>query len=158
MRRRFALTVAAVFAVTLVACGNGAEAPSSVRQVVSTTSFGMCVGYCATRLEITQGQAVLERTAHGGRGSHDLPPQRFTATLSDVEWQEIARLARDTKLDGLPDVIGCPDCADGGAESLTIVGPAGTKTVSFDHGAPIAQAQPLLDRVRALRAKMMPKS
>jgi hypothetical protein len=118
----------------------------------------MCVGYCSTRLEIAQGQAVLERTAHGGRGGQDLPPQRFTATLSDVEWQEIARLAEDTKLDGLPDVIGCPDCADGGAESLTIVGPKGSKSISFDHGAAIAQAQPLLDRVRALRAKMMPKS
>jgi hypothetical protein len=156
MRRRFGLAAAIAFALTSVACGSEAQAPS-VRQVVSTTSFGMCAGYCLTRLEISQGHAILERTAHGGRGAQDLPPQRITAALSESEWQEIARLAGDTKLDGLPAVIGCPDCADGGAESLSIVGPSGTKTISFEHGATIAQAKPLLDRLRAMRAKMMPK-
>jgi hypothetical protein len=41
--------------------------------------------------------------------------------------------------------------------SLTIVGAKGSKTITFDHGAAIAEAQPLIDRVRALRARMMPK-
>jgi hypothetical protein len=67
------------------------------------------------------------------------------------------RLAQEAKLDGLPAVIGCPDCADGGAESLTVIGTGGTKTISFDHGAAIKEAQPLLDRVRALRTRLMPK-
>ena len=155
---RCGFAAAVVVALSLAGCGNGTQASSSVRQVVSTTSFGMCVGYCSTRLEISEGQAVLERTAHGGRGGQDLPPQRYTAVLSEGEWQEIARLAQETKLDGLPAMIGCPDCADGGAESLTIVGSGGTKTVSFNHGTAIKEAQPLLDRVRALRTRLIPKS
>jgi len=154
--RPISLAVAAFLALMVVACGS--QASPNVRQVVSTTSFGMCMGYCTTRLEISEGQAVLIRTARGGRGVSDLPDQRFTAALAPNEWQEIARLAENTKLDGLPDVIGCPDCADGGAESLTIVGAEGSKTISFDHGATIEQAQPLLERVRALRTRLMPKS
>jgi hypothetical protein len=158
MRRSSVFGWAAVVAVALIlpACGNGVQATAGVGRVVSTTSFGMCVGYCSTRLEISEGEAVLVRSARGGRGAPDLPDQRFTETLTQSEWHEIARLAAETKLDGLPSVIGCPDCADGGAESLTIEGPGGAKTITFEHGAAVEQAQSLLDRVRALRTKMLP--
>lgn len=156
MQRLFFL--AAALALAACAGAPAATAPSDVRQIVSTTSFGMCVGYCTTRLEISEGEAVLVRQARGGRGApENAPDQRFTATLSPSEWQEIARLAGETRLDGLPPVIGCPDCADGGAESLSIVGAGGQRSISFDHGADIAQAQALLDRVRALRERLTPE-
>jgi hypothetical protein len=64
---------------SLAACASApAPAPSEIRQIVSTTSFGMCVGYCTTRLEITEGQAVLIRDGRGGRGGAELPDQRYT--------------------------------------------------------------------------------
>jgi hypothetical protein len=151
------LGLAAVVALTLAGCGDGVGAPG-VHQVVSTTSFGMCVGYCSTKLEISEGQAVLTRTSRGGRGTQELPEQRFTQTLTHGEWLEITRLAAAAKFDGLPPVIGCPDCADGGAESLTVIGHTVPMTVSFEHGATVEQVQPLLDRVRAIRAKLTPKS
>ncbi|WP_135211008.1 hypothetical protein [Vitreimonas flagellata] len=139
---------------SLAACASApAPASSEIRQIVSTTSFGMCVGYCTTRLEISEGQAVLIRDGRGGRGGAQLPDQRFTATLTPAEWQELQRLAAATDLSGLPATIGCPDCADGGAESLSINGAAPT---TFDFGATINQAQPLLQRVRALRERLTP--
>jgi hypothetical protein len=157
MRRTAGFGLAAVIAALgLAACGGGGAAPSEVGRVVSTTSFGMCVGYCSTRLEISEGEAVLVRSARGGRGAPELPDQRFSAALGADEWAEIARLAAAAKLDGLPAVIGCPDCADGGAESLTIEGAGGAKTITFEHGAAIAEAQPLLDRVRGLRMALTP--
>lgn len=117
----------------------------------------MCVGYCSTRLEISEGHAVLIRQARGGRGApQDLPDQRFTQALTAEEWQDFARLAAAAELEDLPAVIGCPDCADGGAESLTIERADTARTITFDHGAAIAEAQPLMDRVRALRARMAP--
>jgi hypothetical protein len=159
LSRRFALAAVVATALSLPACGNeGSSASPSIRQIVSTTSFGMCMGYCSTRLEISEGEAVLVRSARGGRGASDLPDQRFETTLSESEWQEIARLAENTNLDGLPPVIGCPDCADGGAESLTIVGATGAKEIKFNHGATIEQAQPLLERVRALRTNLTPQT
>ena len=139
----------------LSACVSNAPPPANVRQVVTTTSFGMCVGYCSTRLEISPAGAVLVRSARGGRGGANLPDQRFTAALTASEWEEIARLAANTSLTSLPDTIGCPDCADGGAESLTIVG-AQERTITFEHGATIAQAQPLLERMRAMRTRLTP--
>ncbi|MGH9419952.1 MAG: hypothetical protein ACRD3J_08265, partial [Thermoanaerobaculia bacterium] len=81
--------------------------------------------------------------------------QRFAAALSAGEWQEIAQLAADARIGALPDTIGCPDCADGGAESLTIAG-ATERTITFEHGARIEEVQPLLERVRALRTRLTP--
>ncbi|ANP47028.1 hypothetical protein [Candidatus Viadribacter manganicus] len=142
----------------LAACAN-APAPeaANVRQIVSTTSFGMCVGYCTTRLEISSGRAVLIREARGGRGGpQNLPEQRLATVLTPDEWDAIERLAADTDLSGLPAVIGCPDCADGGAESLVISADS-ERSVSFEYGAVIPQAAPLLERVRALRARLTPQ-
>lgn len=155
MKIRIGVAFAFAAALGLAACDGGTSAAGGVTQVVSTTSFGMCMGYCKTRLELTPGKAVLVREP-GGRGAPTLPVERKEEALSPQEWQEIARLAAEAKIDGLPDVIGCPDCADGGAESLTVVGPGRNKTVTFDHGAAMKEAQPLLDRVRAIRTRMTP--
>lgn len=147
-----------VFAALFVAACASAPTPpqGNVRQIVSTTSFGMCVGYCTTRLEISEGRAVLIREARGGRGGpQNLPAQRFATVLTPEEWDAIEGLAAGTNLSGLPPVIGCPDCADGGAESLTIEG-ATPQSISFEYGASVAQAVPLLERVRALRARLTP--
>lgn len=158
MISRVRFMILALAAAGLSACASGpATVPeSAVTQVVSTTSFGMCAGYCVTRLEITEHEAVLTRDGRSGRGGAPKPDQRFTTPISASEWQEIARLAAAVDMDALPDVIGCPDCADGGAEGLTIVRGGAEESVSFDHGANVAQAQPLLDRVRALRQRLMP--
>lgn len=153
MNLRSGLALAA--AVMLVGCA-GQSGAGDVRQVVSTTSFGMCMGYCKTRLELSQSGAVLVREPWGRGAASGLPVQRIEAPLSAPEWGEIARLAADARIDGLAETLGCPDCADGGAESLTIVDGDGAKTITFDFGAAIAEAQPLLDRVRAIREKMTP--
>jgi hypothetical protein len=153
---RFGFLAAGLLTLALAACTTSAPASSPVRQVVSTTSFGMCVGYCSTRLELSEAGAVLTRSSRGGRGGASLPDQRFEAELSAGEWQEISALAARTNLSGLPDTIGCPDCADGGAESLTIAG-ASERTITFEHGATIAEVQPLLERVRALRERLTPR-
>ncbi len=155
-KAKFGFLAAALF---LASCASTATpaAPANVSQIVSTTSFGMCVGYCTTRLEISQGQAVLIREARGGRGApQNLPAQRYAATLTQAEWSEFSRLAANARIAALPDVIGCPDCADGGAESLTITTASGSRHVSFEFGATIGEAGPLLDRVRALRARLTP--
>ncbi|MFZ2030121.1 MAG: hypothetical protein WAU68_07435 [Vitreimonas sp.] len=156
MTGRVGFLAAGALALALAACVTNPTTPQAqVRQVVSTTSFGMCVGYCSTRLEISESGAVLTRSARGGRGGAALPDQRFEEHLTAGEWREISQLAARANLSGLPDTIGCPDCADGGAESLTIAG-ASARTITFEHGARVEEAQPLLERVRALRTRLTP--
>jgi hypothetical protein len=156
---KFASLAALAFALTLSACASAAPQSAGVTRVVSTTSFGMCIGYCRTRLEITEGEAVLIREARGGRGAPDPAqiPQRYSTPLTPAEWQEIQRLAANVDFDALPETVGCPDCADGGAEGLTVEGPGGAESVSLEFRASIPQAQPLLDRVRALRERLTPE-
>lgn len=144
-------------AAVLAACASGGtDETGGVDRIASTTSFGMCIGYCKTSLDISEGEAVLKREAWGRGSGGELPPQRFSATLSPGEWRDLAELAAAARIDALPDVIGCPDCADGGAESLTIVVDGVSKTIAFDHGADIKEAGLLLERVRALRARLTP--
>jgi hypothetical protein len=154
--------IATIAAFALAACASPATpSPNSVTSVVSTTSFGMCAGFCVTRLTISRGEAVLIREARRGRGAGNYPAtptqQRFSVELTLSEWQEIQRLAAAADLAALPDVVGCPDCADGGAESLTIDGSGGPESVSFEYGATLPPAQALIDRVRALRAQLTPE-
>lgn len=146
--------------LVLASCASSAVPQQpDITRVVSTTSFGMCVGYCTTELEITEGQAVLTRLARGGRGAPDsLPPQRFSMQLTAAEWQEIQQLAALADFDALPDVVGCPDCADGGAEGLMVEDAEGAESVSLEFRANVREVQPLLTRVRAIRDRLMPAS
>jgi len=156
MTRIFASFLALAALTLATACNGGTGATSNVERIVSTTSFGMCMGYCRTTLEIKPGEAVLTREP-GGRGAPTLQPQRLTVKLTDAEWQQLATLAASVAYDGLPETIGCPDCADGGAESLAVTRSGNERKVAFDHGADIKQLQPLLTRVRELRTRLMPK-
>jgi hypothetical protein len=140
------------------ACQNVSTAPAAVTRITSTTSFGMCAGYCKTTLEITETEAVLISEKHGRGAGADLAPQRVSTPLTAEEWQDIvaAATASAAAFDTLPERIGCPDCADGGAESLSIVVLGQPMTVVFDYGASIEGVQPLLDRVRAIRLRLKP--
>jgi hypothetical protein len=58
------------------------------------------------------------------------------------------------QLEALPAVLGCPDCADAGAESLEVVATEWRKDVLFDYGAAVPALQPLLDKVRIVRRRL----
>ncbi|MCC7002591.1 MAG: hypothetical protein IT357_10590 [Gemmatimonadaceae bacterium] len=149
---------AALTLFVLASCQRVTTEPSAVTKITSTTSFGMCMGYCKTTLEITATEAVLIREAYGRGAGADLPLQRLTTPLSAQEWQDLAAAATAAAaaFDTLPERIGCPDCADGGAESLTLVGSGRDKSVEFEYGASLAGVQPLLEQVRALRLRLSP--
>jgi hypothetical protein len=113
MKLALNLGLAAIAALCLTACEGDAGKGSAVTKVASTTSFGMCMGYCKTTLEISANEAVLTREAWGRGAASGLPTQRFNVALSAQEWNDIAGAAAAAKIDGLPETIGCPDCADG---------------------------------------------
>ena len=141
-----------VLAVLLcaTACANPSR-PSEIVRVRATTSFGFCVGYCRTTLEISSSEVVFVK--EGWRGE---PPLRQTATLTPSEWNDLVRAVDRARLEALPNVIGCPDCADGGAESVDVLAANWSKAVTFDHGADLPSIRPLLDRVRAIRQRFEP--
>jgi hypothetical protein len=115
----------------------------------STTSFGFCWGYCRTTLDITPTEMVF--VEDGWRD--EVPVVRRTARVSSEEWQALLSAVDRSRIEPLPARIGCPDCADGGAESLEVVAGDWQKTVTFEYDAALPQLQPLLERVRVLRRR-----
>jgi hypothetical protein len=136
------------------------EKPKTSESIIvrSGTSFGMCYGYCVTELSViatlspavTGGKLIFSE--FGPRDTVKFPDRTQERTLTAAE---IACIQKNIDVDAfmkLDTVIGCPDCADGGAEWIEITKDGVTRRVTFDHGSSIPSIQPLLDRVRALRS------
>jgi hypothetical protein len=119
-------------------CDTGTD-PSDVSMVELVESFGFCppTSYCTTRLRVVGRQAVvtLESRANGVVETNRL--------LRDDEADAIARSAANTHFEGVGPVIGCPDCADGGAESLSVTAASQTSKVTFEYRASVAELEPL---------------
>ena len=56
-------------------------------------------------------------------------------------------------LQSYEDVIGCPDCADGGAEWIEVVTSDGSKKITFESGDSLDTIHPLIDRLRTLQTQ-----
>ena len=141
-------------ALTLAACSDD-DSPSgpsgSIATIRSTTSFGFCIGYCNTSLEITSAGMVFVEEPRTADPAY--PTKRTTAPITAAEWQALLDAVDRPKLEALPDTIGCPDCADGGAESLQVNGSDWQEKITFEYNKPVDGVQSLLDRVRALRQR-----
>lgn len=147
--RVFALSFAA-----LAACSIPPETPTDdgrTLRVEHGTSFGMCLGYCTTTLHVDADSTVLTLTP-GGRGDTSIPERRFAIATPPDRWAQIAAHAGSTAVDALPETIGCPDCADGGAEWIEVMDAGGTARVTYEHGAAVEPVAALQEALRALRA------
>ena len=134
----------------LAACGTGTQAaPSDPTVVRSTTSFGYCPAeaMCSTSLEVAGGVVTFIASSRAG------VQQRQTAVLPPNEWASLERRALEARFEGLAPVIGCPDCADGGAESVSVVSPGLSKKVTFDFGANVPPIATLVDSLREIRRR-----
>ncbi len=109
------------------------------------TSFGMCAGHCKNELTIQENHASLIRSSW----NNELKPIVCQVEITEEDWNALQQAADQEKLSALPDIIGCPDCADGGAEWVSIRTENGfQKKVTFEYAkspAPIAQ---LVERLR----------
>lgn len=140
--------------VTLFAAACGSPTgPSDPVAITHTVSFGFCLptAYCSSRLELSQGEAVLTYE------SRERAPVVQRRPLADAQWTRVSEALDETGLRALPDVVGCPDCADGGAESLRVAfGDGQTEAVTFEFGADVAGIQALVDVLREIRLSFDP--
>jgi hypothetical protein len=144
---RFALLLAASLLGTW-ACGSPSAPSAEPQSFSSTVSFGFCLpsSYCTSRLEIAAGRVVFTYE------SRERPPLRQSRELQPVEWRRLVAAVDAARLRSLPSVIGCPDCADGGAESLTVGFANGqSTTVTFEYNRDVPGIEPLVAQVRAIR-------
>ncbi len=89
---------------------------STIVQVSYGTSFGMCVGYCKHDMVLLPNQVTYTCSSW----NNSLEPVTQTESLSATSWNSIKTDFNENAFFDLPETIGCPDCADGGAEWLEI--------------------------------------
>ena len=93
-------------------CGTPTDPSNEPVSFTHTVSFGFCppTVYCSSRLEVSPQEAVL--TSRAAKAPH-----RQVRLPGAVHWTRVSGALDAAGLRALPDVVGCPDCADGGAES-----------------------------------------
>ena len=118
------------------------------------TSFGECMGYCQHELYLDEKAMVL---VVRGWDEDEYPEKRYQAEMDGDLWQRLVELAMADVEDlaGMGDVIGCPDCADGGSEWVKLSLSGRQEKVTFEFEAKLEPIAELLEVLRALRAEFL---
>lgn len=114
-RRNFALCMLiSMLSFALISCEEEHEDEGMI--VRYGTSFGECAGYCRQQLTISH-----ETTAYLKQSwDKSLPDVKFNVELSENAKESLFDAIDINSFTDLASVIGCPDCADGGAEWIEI--------------------------------------
>ncbi|MEM9023833.1 MAG: hypothetical protein AAGB22_08820 [Bacteroidota bacterium] len=114
------------------------------------TAFGMCAGYCLTETVIQEDSVVFTRS--GWLQLSQFPDRICGSSLAPDQWSLLlANTDRDAFL-SLPATIGCPDCADGGAEWLEIrENGRPLQRVTLEFGKDVPEISRLMQAIRAIR-------
>ena len=113
------------------------------------TSFGMCVGYCQNDYVFNGTSVTL--TQNGTRTQAQSPAKTCQTTLSPADWNALRALANMDAFSGKPETLGCPDCADGGAEYIELETGDRRHRVTFEFNKTIPGFEPLVDALRKQR-------
>jgi hypothetical protein len=152
MRRSAAAILPAIVLVAAAACATHASLsdPSPLpARIRWGWSFGWCVGYCAEVMQLERGRIRVTQWP-----SDRSQPRRMSERhLADAEWRALLEGIEQAGIDALPDRIGCPDCADGGAEFVELERGTTKKRVTFDYGGGPPELHAVLKELRALRQR-----
>jgi hypothetical protein len=141
---------------------------SEIKQIKYGTSFGMCSGYCKNDIllqpgSITYNHAGWDNTVNPITKTEILSENEWdsyvsgvnitnTQILSDTEWNSYVSRLNIKNFFKLPETIGCPDCADGGAEWIEVELVSGEiHKVTFEY---MQEPESLSDYLVDLRKQM----
>ncbi|GAB3707185.1 hypothetical protein GCM10027592_41100 [Spirosoma flavus] len=146
-----------LFAVTLlfVQCSSNVDSlnPENLNTdliVRSGTSFGFCVGYCYKNYVFDKTNVTLNEIG-GGRQTTPLEPRNCSFTISEADWNAVKAAANVDEFNKQPERIGCPDCADGGAEYIELELSGQKHRVTFPYNGTIPGFEGLVENLRKLR-------
>lgn len=110
------------------------------------TSFGMCDGYCLNTLLVSYEKVSFSKTNRLLSNT-----KTCTKVLTEAEVDAIKKLLDKSVLAALPKTIGCPDCADGGAEWLSLTADGKQYKVTFEYGHAPKELKAAVDKLKALK-------
>ncbi len=131
-----------------ISCDKKEDKAIEIKQISYGTSFGECVGYCNSELLLKLGNVTYTRS-----GWNDaVETITCTDTLTIESWNSFKNGLNVNDFFELSETIGCPDCADGGAEWIEIELIPGEKhKVTFEY---MNEPDELADYLTGLRAQL----
>lgn len=112
------------------------------------TSFGMCVGYCVKEYVLNGTAVDLTMLS---RNKAQASPKSCQKTIDQPTWDSLKTLADLDAFSKQPERLGCPDCADGGAEYIELQRGDQKHRVTFEYGQTIPGFESLVDALRSQR-------
>jgi len=100
--------------------------------------FGFCGGYCKSEVEIVNRDVVFIASSWS---DPNYPDTMLNGNISIQEWDSLIESVDMDSLLSLDDIIGCPDCADGGGEWIEITKVDTLKRVTFQYGETVEPIQ-----------------
>lgn len=101
-----------------------------IKQIKYGTSFGECLGYCKHDMILSSGLTTYNCSGWSDTVKIITHDQVLTVSA----WNSITTNLDSRSFLKLPETIGCPDCADGGAEWIEIELMNGNKhKVTFEY-------------------------
>jgi hypothetical protein len=117
------------------------------------SSFGMCNGYCFNEYTYSESSSVKFSKGWGRTDLSNYPDKYDTTEFSNKEWEELILKLDSVKFFALPEIIGCPDCADGGAEWIEVATKEKTVKVTFEFSNDVPEISALLSYLRTIEKK-----
>jgi hypothetical protein len=111
------------------------------------TSFGMCAGYCVNTILIHYSEVVFTKSKNGNSPDTKTCEHEFSAAELDT----LKALVKISDFEKLPEVIGCPDCADGGAEWVSLKVEGKVKKVTFEYNNAPEELKDLVTKLRTIK-------
>ena len=147
--KRFQLFLIILLVAFTTSCSNE-SLYRKVAQVNYGTSFGMCVGYCKREVSI---DSVYTSYSCAG-WTKEVEPTLYKVQTTKSAWDSVKVLINNKAFFELPATIGCPDCADGGAEWVEVKLLNGTAhKVVFEYYNEPQQLQGSIAKLRQIEGK-----
>ncbi|CAF1064292.1 unnamed protein product [Rotaria sp. Silwood1] len=126
-----------------------------IRSISSGTSFGECLGYCRRSINMTNvpPQLIALKESNGDQIKYPTIQRQYPFDL--IQWQKLIAVFDTDIFLKLDDRIGCPDCADGGAEWIQVNWSNKSKRVTFEYGKSVNVIEELIKYSRVLREQYL---
>lgn len=144
---------------SFMACEQDSKVPDDQQKLTALdgtvikygTSFGMCLGPCRKEMALVNDEAAFTVYQNGGRGTEGGDPKTYTEKLTADYISAVSKSIDFDAFKKLAETIGCPDCADGGAEWIEITKNDSRHKVTFEFGHDVKEIAPLLKLLREKR-------
>ena len=145
------------------------SSPEQTLSIKTGTFFGHCGGYCTQDFVITRDKIIYTQIANpigGGQYPKGFKPViKQEIPIKPEKWADLLRVNAYGEFQKLPNTIGCPDCADGGAEWIEVNKVSRfdcetprrlySKKVTFEYGKPLPANNAFAEKLRQLRTEVI---